>query len=185
MFTSLGDFSFLEIATHYALPEWDVPSPGIEAAALTVQIVFFVLTVVILMNLLIAMMSQTYTKIHHVAQQEYRMVRLSYFLGDSSSVLGSCCGSITFFTFPSVVLMTCVAGILKRERGVKAYMYRVWRWIPPLCSHCCKMQGFTKIVKEYFFGASNSAAALAPMHQSNSLSFSTFGCLIVAALQLQ
>ena len=58
MFTALGDFS---MGRHKdALPEWDEASDeGYIVVGLFFQLVFFILTVVVLMNLLIAMMSQT------------------------------------------------------------------------------------------------------------------------------
>lgn len=85
MFTDLGDFMFLDAKNQYELPEWDRPQPTFTLVraqqaratsrtrstrvrtlihcaaqiALMVQSVFFLFTVVILMNLLIAMMGQT------------------------------------------------------------------------------------------------------------------------------
>jgi hypothetical protein len=58
MFTALGDFSFGR--SHDRLPEWDEETDeGYIVIGLLFQLVFFILTVVVLMNLLIAMMSQT------------------------------------------------------------------------------------------------------------------------------
>merc|ERR1712178_362792 len=67
-FTGLGDFEFLEqYHTSYKRLEWDTPAPLVTLMALVVQLVFYVVTVVVLMNLLIAIMSQTYIENYNIA----------------------------------------------------------------------------------------------------------------------
>eukprot|EP01052_Picozoa_sp_SAG31_P019237 SAG31_NODE_1395_length_8516_cov_4.162885_4_plen_242_part_00 len=74
MFTELGDFSFLARHTvPYKLPTWDNPDASITMVALWVKVLFFIVTVVVLLNLLIAMMSQTYSDVYSVVKQEYQM----------------------------------------------------------------------------------------------------------------
>ena len=55
------------------LLEWETPSWDFTLFSLVFQTSFFLLTVVVLMNLLIAMMTNTYTFTNQLASEEYRL----------------------------------------------------------------------------------------------------------------
>lgn len=77
-FTGVGDFESTSLQTSPSyLPWWDEEvTPGRTAVwwmATGFQFVFFVLTIVILMNLLIAMMADTFSSVASNAEAEYQM----------------------------------------------------------------------------------------------------------------
>jgi CRP-like cAMP-binding protein len=53
---------------------WDRPSAGVETFAVAFKTLFFIMTVVILMNVLIAMMTNTYQQVFKVSTQEWRLL---------------------------------------------------------------------------------------------------------------
>eukprot|EP01043_Picozoa_sp_COSAG02_P010313 COSAG02_NODE_360_length_23829_cov_107.112769_8_plen_1933_part_00 len=72
MFTSLGDFQQLKVDS-YDLPWWDREQTGWAMSSVFFEFIFFVITMVILMNLLIAMMTDTYSSIAKQANATYQM----------------------------------------------------------------------------------------------------------------
>jgi hypothetical protein len=52
---------------------WDRPSASVQTSAIAFKTVFFLMTIVILMNVLIAMMTNTYQQVFKVATQEWRL----------------------------------------------------------------------------------------------------------------
>jgi len=72
MFSQVADDD-LEYASHLGVLWWDRPSYSIMASAMVFKTLFFVMTVVILMNVLIAMMTNTYQQVFASSNEEWRL----------------------------------------------------------------------------------------------------------------
>ena len=64
----------LDYARELGILWWDRPALSVQVVSIVFKTVFFVMTVVILMNLLIAMMTNTFKEVFIIADQEWRLV---------------------------------------------------------------------------------------------------------------
>jgi len=64
----------LDYARELGILWWDRPALSVQVVSIVFKTVFFLMTVVILMNLLIAMMTNTFKEVFIIADQEWRLV---------------------------------------------------------------------------------------------------------------